>query len=115
MREGAATDQEESGGCQRERGRPSSALLSKSLKVEDGLLTLRIGVPVAEEGVPGGEAAGGGGGVAPLVDGGERRSQQDSSRSPPPHQNAAGGEDDASVLDTPLQDKVEMRGLSLCG
>jgi len=46
VKEGAATDQEEGGGVQRERGRPSSAQSAKSSsssKVEDELSVLRIG------------------------------------------------------------------------
>eukprot|EP00903_Cladosiphon_okamuranus_P019148 g17614.t2 len=88
VKEGAATDQEEGGGGQRERGRPTSAHSAKSSssKVEDELSVLRIG------GLAG-------------ADGSEHRGRQDSSRSPLPHENGAGGEDDASVLDTPLQDK----------
>lgn len=101
VKEGAATDQEEGGG-RRERGRPTSALSSTPSKIGDGLSLLRIGLAGAE-GFPGGEAVGGG---ALLLDNGEQRARQDSSRSPLPHENAAGGEDDASVLDTPLQDKV---------
>eukprot|EP00904_Undaria_pinnatifida_P004994 jgi/Undpi1/1624/HiC_scaffold_11.g05014.m1 len=100
VKEGAATDQEEGGG-RRERGRPTSALSSTPSKIGDGLSLLRIGLAGAE-GFPGGEAVGGG---ALLLDNGEQRARQDSSRSPLPHENAAGGEDDASVLDTPLQDK----------
>lgn len=111
VREGAATDQEESG-CQRERGRPSSALLApKPSKAEDGgLSSLRFGVAVGgtEASLGSGtvEQTSTGGALGPVLEGAERRSRQDSSRSPLPHQNASGGEDDASVLDTPLQEKV---------
>lgn len=106
VKEGSATDQEESGGQQRaERGRPSSASSAKSVKAED-LASLRIGVSAGgEAGTAESDGAGGGGGGL-LFDGVEHRGRQDSSRSPLPHENAAGGEDDASVLDTPLQDKV---------
>lgn len=103
VKEGAATDQEESGD-QRERGRPASALSAKSSKIEDGLSSLRIRVTTAAaDGVSVGE---GGNDAGFLLEGGEGRGRQDSSRSPLPHENGAGGEDDASVLDTPLQDKV---------
>lgn len=105
VKEGATTDQEESSGGQRQRGRPTSAQSAKSSsKMEEELSVLRIGGGVTGgEGAPsGGEAPGGG----LLLDGGDHRGRQDSSRSPLPHENAAGGEDDASVLDTPLQDKV---------
>lgn len=111
VREGAATDQEESG-CQRERGRPNSASLApKPSKAEDGgLSSLRFGVAVGggevSFGSGTGEQASTGGALVPVLEGAERRSRQDSSRSPLPHQNASGGEDDASVLDTPLQEKV---------
>lgn len=99
IKEGAATDQEEGGGGQRERGRPTSAHSAKSSssKVEEELSVLRIG------GVAGADVVSSGGG---LLDGAEHRGRQDSSRSPLPHENGAGGEDDASVLDTPLRDKV---------
>lgn len=105
VKEGATTDQEESGGGQRQRGRPTSAQSAKSSsKMEEELSVLRIG-----GGVAGGEGVSSGG-DAPvgglLLEGGDHRGRQDSSRSPLPHENAAGGEDDASVLDTPLQDKV---------
>lgn len=103
VKEGSATDQEEGGG-QRERGRPSSALSGKSSKIEDGLSSLRIGVTTGTDGVSGGDGGAGGG----LLEGGEHWGRQDSSRSPLPHHNAAGGEDDASVLDTPLQDMVSV-------
>lgn len=101
VKEGAATDQEEGGSGQRERGRPSSAQSAKSLssKVEEELSVLRIGGMMGAEGVSSG-------GVGGLLDNGEHRGRQDSSRSPLPHENGAGGEDDASVLDTPLQNKV---------
>lgn len=98
VKEGAATDQEEGGGGQRDRGRPPSALSAKPLssKVEEGLSVLRIGGMVGADGASsGGEGA-------------DHRGRQDSSRSPLPHDNGAGGEDDASVLDTPLQDKVRL-------
>lgn len=104
VKEGAATDQEEGGGGQRERGRPSSAQSAKSSssKVEDELSVLRIGGMAGADGV----SSGGDGPVGGLLDSGDHRGRQDSSRSPLPHENGAGGEDDASVLDTPLQDKV---------
>lgn len=104
VKEGAATDQEEGGGGQRERGRPTSAQSAKSSssKVEEDLSVLRIGGMMGADGV----SSGGDGPVGGLLDSGEHRGRQDSSRSPLPHENGAGGEDDASVLDTPLQDKV---------
>lgn len=106
VREGAATDQEESGSRgQRERGRPSSPQSAKSSKVEDPLSSLRVGVTSAGEGV---SVVDDGGAVSGLLDGVDTRGRQDSSRSPLPHENAAGGEDDASVLDTPLQDQVRL-------
>lgn len=103
VKEGAATDQEEGGGGQRERGRPTSAHSAKSSssKVEEELSVLRIGGMAGADGV-----SSGGDGPAGGLDSGEHRGRQDSSRSPLPHENGAGGEDDASVLDTPLQDKV---------
>lgn len=104
VKEEAATDQEEGGGGQRDRGRPTSAQSAKpsSLKVEEELSVLRIGGIIGADGV----SSGG--------DGVDHRGRQDSSRSPLPHDNGAGGEDDASVLDTPLQEKVRlMDGLGL--
>ncbi len=109
IKEGAATDQEEGGGVQRERGRPSSAQSAKSSssKVEDELSLLRIGGALTgADGV----SSGGDGVSSGVQDNGEHRARQDSSRSPLPHENGAGGEDDASVLDTPLQDKVRPVG-----
>lgn len=111
VKEGAATDQEEGGGGQRERGRPTSAHSAKSSssKVEEELSVLRIGGIAGADGV----SSGGDGPAGGLLDSGEHRGRQDSSRSPLPHENGAGGEDDASVLDTPLQDKV--REGRVCG
>lgn len=105
VKEGSATDQEEGGGGQRDRGRPSSAQSAKSSssKVEEELSVLRIGGMTGADGLSSGGDGGPGSG---LLDSGEHRGRQDSSRSPLPHENGAGGEDDASVLDTPLQDKV---------
>ncbi|CAM9205658.1 unnamed protein product [Ectocarpus sp. 8 AP-2014] len=108
VKEGATTDQEESGGRggQRERARPTSAQSAKSSsssKVEEELSVLRIGG--AGTGADGVSSAGDGPAGGLLLDSVEHRVRQDSSRSPLPHENAAGGEDDASVLDTPLQDK----------
>lgn len=106
VKEGAATDQEESGGGggQRERARPTSAQSAKSSsssKVEEELSVLGVGgVGTGADGV---SSTGDGPAGGLLL---EHRVRQDSSRSPLPHENAAGGEDDASVLDTPLQDKV---------
>ncbi|CAN0118385.1 unnamed protein product, partial [Hapterophycus canaliculatus] len=114
VKEGATTDQEESGGGQRQRGRPTSAQSAKSSsKMEEELSVLRIGGGIAggEEVSAGGDAAVGG----LLLDGGDHRGRQDSSRSPLPHENAAGGEDDASVLDTPLQDKHRERNEGTSG
>lgn len=112
VKEGAATDQEESGGGggQRERARPTSAQSAKSSsssKVEEELSVLRIGG--AGTGADGVSSAGDGPPGGLLLESVEQRVRQDSSRSPLPHENAAGGEDDASVLDTPLQDKVRER------
>ena len=106
VKEGAATDQEEGGGGQRERGRPSSAHSPKasSSKVEEELSVLRIGGLTEGDGLSS---------VGGVLDSAEHRGRQDSSRSPLPHENGAGGEDDASVLDTPLQDKV--RGIEIHG
>eukprot|EP00752_Nemacystus_decipiens_P007718 g6901.t1 len=103
VKEGAATDQEEGGGRQRERGRPTSAHSAKSSssKADEGLSMLRIGGTAGADGVSSGADGPAGG----LLDSGEHRGRQDSSRSPLPHENGAGGEDDASVLDTPLQEK----------
>lgn len=98
VKEGAATDQEEGGGGQRNRGRATSTQSGKPSwsKVEEELSVLRIGGMMGADGV----SSGG--------DGVDHRGRQDSSRSPLPHDNGAGGEDDASVLDTPLQEKVRL-------
>lgn len=117
VKEGATTDQEESGGRggQRERARPTSAQSAKSSssssKVEEELSVLRIGG--TGTGADGVSSAGDGPAGGLLLDSVEHRVRQDSSRSPLPHENAAGGEDDASVLDTPLQDKVREKEGSL--
>ncbi|CAN0400253.1 unnamed protein product [Pylaiella littoralis] len=100
VKEGAATDQEEGGGGQRNRGRATSTQSGKPSwsKVEEELSVLRIGGMMGADGV----SSGG--------DGVDHRGRQDSSRSPLPHDNGAGGEDDASVLDTPLQEKHRGEG-----